>query len=334
MKIFLITAIFLLSIQTIYAHDVCNSTLENNTNMLPEGYCSISLGLQTDKTEYKNQEKITIYNILNDKNYNYTIDYWIEDEEGNTIKEKTSTTNTNNKQYTPKLDQDTTLIIKNNLTKIDCNNTINDTHNEIKVLVGVEENNIPSIKITKLYLNRTKKISIGQNLTAEITVYSRNNTEYEVYYHIKNITEIQNYTITGKYKNTKFNITLPIKYDCNISTNNYKFTVNSEDLEVEEEIVIINNCKINTSESKITDENTTIKQGQNFNTSESVINVLGGTVKGNLVYESSNVKAKNIATYLFMVALAAITMGIILTNKNTDKTIKESTEKWSSQLEQ
>ena len=64
MKIFLITAIFLLSIQTIYAHDVCNSTLENNTNMLPEGYCSISLGLQTDKTEYKNQEKITIYNIL------------------------------------------------------------------------------------------------------------------------------------------------------------------------------------------------------------------------------------------------------------------------------
>ncbi len=322
----LLILIILLIVPIAFGHP-CNETENTTIKILPEGYCDINLSLETDKNIYNNEEKILISNKLNEKNHNFTIEYWIE-ANNITIKDPVKTTNTNQKQFTPKLLETTYIKIKNNLTKIDCINVNNQTSNEVKVLVEVEKDPNPSITIEKIYLNRTKKINIGETLNSSVNIYTGNNSNYSILNYIENITEIKEYIINESFKLVELNLTLEIPNNCNITNGNYKFIVKSKDLEKSENITIINNCK---NESQVNPKQQVLKN--NTNMSESVINLMGNSITGRTIYESTNVKAKNVITYIFMVILAIIGIIIITSNKNT-KVIKKSTEKWSSQLEQ
>lgn len=352
MNKYLIILAVLLIIPLVKAQEYCNETnitedyctkycnQNNTTNILLEDHCNISLSLETEKYNYKNGDMIKIYNKLSNKSYDFIIDYWIEDEKGNIVKEKISTTNTNPKQFTPKFTDNTTLIIKNNLTSLACPNTNNNTYNEVRVFVEAKKDPNSNFTIEKIYLNRSKKIGIGNNLTASISAYSGNNTNYTITSLIENLTNETNYTLIGEFNYSVFNITTPIPYDCNLKTNNYTFIVKSEEKELKQNLTIINNCQNNTNinktiEQKQNNTETEIVITQNeTNSSESVINLEGNSLTGRTIYESTNIKAKKIAIYFFMVILAAITIILIITNKNTNKVLKESTEKWSSQLEQ
>lgn len=306
----------------------CNESSQSNTTAvtLPEGYCNVSLTLQTDKTNYKNGEKILIYNELTDTHHNFTIDYWIENNNGSIIKKLVSTSNTNNKQYTTNFYNDTILVIKNNLTKLDCINVANNTYNELEIPVDFEESNISTISIDKIY---NTKVTIGNNLTALISVYTGNNSEFNINTLIDNITSTQIYTIHGIYNHTQLNLTTQIPKDCNISTNNYEFTVSSTYFTITKNITIINNC-INTAYNSYNASSNNITS----NLSESVINLAGNPITGEVIYQSSNIKAKDMAIYMVMFVLALIAILVISTNKTIGKALKETTRKWSSQLEQ
>ncbi|MBI2148075.1 hypothetical protein HYU23_00185 [Candidatus Woesearchaeota archaeon] len=330
MKKIIVLFLILSILPIVYAHETCNQT-NSSIETLPEGYCNVELKLETDKDEYKNGEKIIIYNQLTNKSYNFTIDYWIEDDKGIVIKEKVSTANTNNKQYTIKLNESTNITIKNNLSYIDCININNKTKNELNLKVFVEKDPQPQLTIEKIYINRTKTINIGDNLTATIKVYSGNNTNYTIKIYIENLTETKEYKILENFSYNITNTTTEIPYDCNIKTGNYNFVVESNDISLMQNFTIINICESNLTIREINESSNSTYES---NSSESIINVVGNTLTGRTIYESANVKAKDIAVYLFMVVLAAITILIIISNKNTDKSLKKSTEKWSSQLEQ
>lgn len=322
MKKILLLLILLITINIVQAHD-CN---ENKT-ILKEGECDIKLTLETDKLEYKNQEKILIDNKLTSKLYNFNIDYWIEYNNGTILKNITPTTNTNTKQFTPKLQDSSFIVIKNNLTYINCTNINNQTYNEVKVFIEVEKDQIPKIEIIKLYLNRSKKIEIGYNLTALVSVYSGNNTNYSLKTFIENLTEEREIIIEKPFNYSEFNITIPIENDCKINNGTYNLILKSKDQELKEDFIIINHCKLNITKSNIT------LTSNETNSSESVINVLPNAITGKTVYESTNVKAKSIATYAFMVVLATIMAMILIGGKSTNKIVKNTTKKWSSLLE-
>ena len=90
---------------------IVNISETNSTS----NYCMANLSVRTEKLFYED-EPIIFYNDVNPKPTNFTIEYWIEDLFGNVLKAKTNTTNTNSKQFTPKLDEkDKVLLIKNKL---------------------------------------------------------------------------------------------------------------------------------------------------------------------------------------------------------------------------
>ena len=336
MKKYLLIFSILMFIPDIHASSSCNETIlaENQTEQLPEGYCNVSLSLETNKINYSNGETIDIYNKLSNKSYNFRIEYWIEDENNDTIKKKVETTNTNKKQFTPKFEETKVIIIKNNLTYIDCININNKTYNELSVLVEVEKDPKPSFELQKVYLPRNKKIDINNSITATILAYTGNLNNLTVETYIENITN-KTTTIYNQFNKSLFNVTLEIPYDCNIKTDYYLFTVEALGRQDIENLTIVNTCSdinSNITEQPFQDNNSSL--GNETYEYENVINLETNPITGKLVYEATNEKAKRIATYLAIVVLAALTIIIISTSKNTEKALKETTEKWSSQLEQ
>jgi len=90
--------------------------------ILPEFAAAVSCNISIS-IEYKLQDsgKIEFYNKLSNSSFDYTIEYWVEDIDGNIIKRKTNTTNQNKKSFTPK-NANKTIIIKSRIAKISCNN--------------------------------------------------------------------------------------------------------------------------------------------------------------------------------------------------------------------
>lgn len=334
--LFLIISLIIIS-PKVLAHEDCNQTIVNTTynNLTTENNaCNVALTLETDKLSFKNGEKIEIYNKLINKTKDFSIEYWIEGLNSTIIKEKLETKNTNKKQFTPKLKESTTLLIKNNLTYIDCNNTNNNTYNTLSVFVEVEKDPNQYFNIEKLYLKRSKKIELGSNLTSTIKAYTGNFSNLTIISYIENITNKTSITIQNYFNETTFNITTSIPNDCNITTGNYFLAVESQNNQLKEEFIIVNNCK----ETTKTEEISNATKGETIiteeNSDESVINLEVSPVTGNLVYESSSQKARRLANYLGFAILAAITIAVLLTSKNTQESITESTKEWSSQLEQ
>ncbi len=341
MKYFIIILALILTSVSAYSHEApCNAsentTIQNTTeenNTLPKGMCDIAIDLKTNTLISKNKEKIEIYNNLTSREYGFLIEYWIEDQNGDIIKEKIETNNLNKKQFTPRLKESQNITIKNNLKSISCININNKTSSELSVFIEVEKDPEPYLKLEKLHIKRTRKIETGNNLTATMSAYTGNLTNMTINYYIKNITNISAYTLLGQYNESVFNLTLTIPKDCTIEEKEYNFTIEALNKNLTETISIINTCTaeeelgiIDTYENNITIAELSAED-------ESIINSTVNPV-GSTIYESKNEKAKDIASYNGMAVMLAITVIGLFSSKNTEKTLKETTEQWSSPLEQ
>ena len=153
-------------------------------------------------------------------------------------------------------------------------------------------------------------------------------------YYIQNITNISTYNLLGQYNESVFNLTLTIPKDCAIEEKKYNFTIETLNKSLIETISIINTC---TAEEKLGivdtyEDNTTIAELSAED--ESIINSTIDQMAGSIIYESKNEKAKDIASYIGMAVMLAITVIGLFSSKSTEKTLKETTEQWSSPLEQ
>ncbi|MGV8086214.1 MAG: hypothetical protein ACP5N1_01155 [Candidatus Woesearchaeota archaeon] len=127
-----------------------NNTLINNTINesiinITTGKCIASLRILTKNESiiYENGESIKFYNII-DIDYNntnitkkeiyYSIDYWVEDLFKNKIKNTITTTNQNEKSFTPKISEEDKIVkIKSILKSINCE-IINDSAEKILLI--------------------------------------------------------------------------------------------------------------------------------------------------------------------------------------------------------
>ncbi len=341
MKFFIIILALILASGIVYSHDTpCNTTEENtaiqNTTeetALPEGMCNIALDLKTNTLYSKNKEKIEIYNNLTNKDYSFIIEYWIEDQDKNIIKDKIETNNLNKKQFTPNLKESQNITIKNNLKSIGCININNKTSNELSIFIEVEKSPEPYFKLEKLHIKRNRKIETGNNLTATVSAYTGNLTNMTINYQIENITNISIHNIIGQYNESTFNLTLAVPQDCLIEEKDYNLTLEALNKNITEIISIVNTCQAEESETTVDyEENTTITELGSED--ESIINSSTSQMAGSIVYESKNEKAKDIASYIGMAVMLAVTIAGLFSSKSTEKTLKKTTEQWSSPLEQ
>ena len=95
--------------------------------------CNVSLSIATDKMIYQ-MERIEFRHILSQRISNFSIEYWIEDLLGQTIKARRNTTNTNPKHYTPRYKvREQTLVIKAFL-RAECDSYQGDNYAEAVVI--------------------------------------------------------------------------------------------------------------------------------------------------------------------------------------------------------
>jgi len=114
-----------------------NTTSNDSQNLSGQNFCNVSIGVETQKTFFENKEKIEFFNTLTIKEFDFEIEYWIEDSQGDIVKSKRTTTNTNKKSYTPSIKQkEQALVIKNRIVFVDCENLNNRTSSEKVVVVS------------------------------------------------------------------------------------------------------------------------------------------------------------------------------------------------------
>lgn len=184
-----------------------------------------------------------------------------------------------------------------------------------------------TIEITKY----PEKIGFGENISVEVNVYRGSIAKYAVYFYVgkDNKTLITNKIsehARTKYMNYTFNFTTPLKSNCKNKYEPGKYYIFVEGLELKEnkEIEVSEDISCKTSENTI---NTSLKQ--EFTTeqqleediqtkTESNINTNSEKITGNVIYESSDFKAKKLSIYFLCVILILLVI-FLFARKNETK---------------
>ncbi len=288
----------------------------NTTN-----YCNISINITLKNTSidiFNNKESIKFYNKIYDAGYGgtyaYSIEYWIEDLFENTVKSKTTTTNQNEKSYTPSIyEEDRILIIKNKLNIEGCtnigknessrflmiknNNYVEEECEEESVSSIIESNDLDMlqeslINITKIEIKLIKEIN---KLTASTYIYKGNSRKSVINIAIvdeKNKT-IENYKLKLNEKYSSMNFDFEKELDC---LPNKTFYLIAEGLNnsVKEQLNL--SCQETSDKTTLNTSNKISSTNQlsnaNSQTTENVSLKTASQITGQTIYESPNQKNK------------------------------------------
>lgn len=135
--------------------------------------CNVSLSIDAKSLE---SGKIEFYNRLNNKSFNYIIEYWIEDIDGNIIKRKTNTSNQNKKTFTPK-NTDNGIIIKSRIAKIDCDDVNLDDNFAEKKFYTLTNVNLTH-KSVKISFEINKDFEKLADLSKKLNLNSKTRSNY------------------------------------------------------------------------------------------------------------------------------------------------------------
>lgn len=204
--------------------------------------CDPSVDILLNKYTYSNEETIYFTPKVSGVS-DYKIEYWIEDLFGGIIKNVVDTTNSNQKQYTPSIDEeDKVLIIIANLTYSSCDD-INKNNNYINKTVGIRGislNDEPSLKIYKIYdLGTDDKAKFGQIIKVKINAYKGNSSKEAIELWVENgekISKITKFNVYDEY--TNYTLTLPIQLfaNCNGEYEDGKYNIIAEGLDKKDSI--------------------------------------------------------------------------------------------------
>jgi len=215
--------------------EVVSSTLNQTTATVCQDFsvidasqvfCNLSLNISTNKTRtYQEGESIKFTSNLNEETFPYFIEYWIEDLFGLVYKAKINTTNTNQKSWQTKIEEeDRILLIKSRVypTCLDSNVTDNFAEEMFFVLDEISSgtNNLTgssTLTIEELNLGSDNQAEWGSQFTAKIKVYKGDESKYSVQLWAekkgKKVSPITKFNVYDKYK--EYVLTLPLQLDSN-----------------------------------------------------------------------------------------------------------------------
>ncbi|MBR9683611.1 hypothetical protein GOV03_03655 [Candidatus Woesearchaeota archaeon] len=296
--------------------------------------CDVSLNITANGDFfYEKGESIKFKTELNNKEFPFEIEYWIEDLFGNIYKKKYVTANTNQKSWKTKIsEEDRILFIKARVTPSCNDENLDDNYAELMfaVINEVEEEEevleeLSTIKIGKI---SPAEISFGEVVNAEVEIYKGSTGKYSLSAWImkngKTISQKTKFHLKDKYTNYKLFLPIQLKPNCNEKIDDGKASLVVEGLgeKVEQELSIsgINEKLCQEIEIEVEVEKVNEKEeslcllsgdvvDEDTLDSELTSKVSAGNEKiwsevdGIVIYESSSAKASKLIPYLIMAML-------------------------------
>jgi len=206
--------------------DYQNSSCMNFTVIDPATIsCNISLELEMNETMiYEEGETIKFKPILiNDENFPFIIEYWVEDLFGEIVKKKTNTTNTDKKSWKTNIAEEDRVLYVRAIVNPSCND-VNNSDNLVKRMFIVMRSTIEammpaseddsSITITKI---SPEIVSFGKILKADVEIYKGSTNKYALSAWVQKSGNIvsEKTKFNLKTENADYKLTLPIQIDHN-----------------------------------------------------------------------------------------------------------------------
>lgn len=134
--------------------------------------CNVSISIESNKEIFDNNDKIEFFTRLNNAEFDYIIEYWIEDSSGKIVKQKRNTTNQNKKTFTPKnLAED--IVLKAKIVDLGCADVnTNDNLAEKRIYFGEKSENLTAKIVTVSFAvdknkQKLKDFASAINITTE-----------------------------------------------------------------------------------------------------------------------------------------------------------------------
>lgn len=223
---------------------ICFKVFVIDTTKTP---CDISINISSEnifdqKAEY-------YFNINNDSFY-YNIEYYITDIFGNIVKDKTNTSNTNKKSFTPNT-KDQVYVIQSKL-KVFCNDTnlMNNQYNKTIIIKGDEKEKTSSLQIDKIYTGTDDRVKFGEIVFVKLKVYKGNDTKYSIKAYIdgsKKISKETTFNIYDNYEEVELKIPIALYSNCKnkYKDGQYKVIIEGLGKTASESIKVSDNIKSN-----------------------------------------------------------------------------------------
>jgi len=306
----------------------------NPANIYPDGTCFVVINLSTDKEVYEDGESVKINNSLSNKGFDFIIEYWIEDLEGEIVKNKVNTSNTNIKSYTPRIKaKEKALLVKNRLVFVDCDNANEALENENIIIAkhaDYEEEEDTSEKSTTQKTVTTEKdnnqtvakkttVSEGSKIISFYTRNQKYNKSINLYANI-NATEADDIVLIsnkGEYK-SKFNGTRNMKFSVEPEPgiNLFVLQIRQGERLIDTASLLVNLEAVDEESTKQAkkDEALLAESKEASNQGESGNEELN-EITGSVVYESPNSKAIKFAPYFVVILVGLVALAIYISKR-------------------
>jgi len=196
--------------------------------------CDASSEIVADKFLYIN-ETIEFSNKINNMNnteFPFTIDYWVEDLAGNTIRAKSSTNNQNKKQFTPNTGKNYEVYVIKNFLSVQCNDTNLSNNFAEKIVVYRRQDFIPESvpeKESRIWIDDiilpSETIKRGDSIKVRLRIYRGDTRKNSVKVWIagaERISEDTNLNLFDDFTDNEIIVSVKTKERCNIPSGNYK----------------------------------------------------------------------------------------------------------------
>ncbi|MFH1072487.1 MAG: hypothetical protein V1743_03600 [Nanoarchaeota archaeon] len=202
--------------------DLSNNAVCKNFSVIDPGTipCTVSLDLVLDKTVVENKERIVFENRLSDESFLFTISYAIVDIFGKEMK-NVSTSNTNQKTYTPDIDEGfMVFFLRNSLDFIACNNSANKTWNDAMFIVkNVQERILVStLAFTEVNPSKDGYTRFGDIVQVTLAAYKGDTGKKTIKIFIERdgekVSETNQVNLEDKFRNYELVIPLFILPNC------------------------------------------------------------------------------------------------------------------------
>ena len=182
--------------------------------------CNVSLNLSTSTNRtYLAGQSIKFTPKALGAEFPYLIEYWIEDLFGRPYKAKINTSNSNQKSWKCRIEEEDRILLLKSIVHPSCNDT-NRTDNFAQEIFYVIKSGVKresSLQIEKLYLGNDNSAEWGDQFTVKTTIFKGDESKYSVQLWAEKsgnkISPITKFNLYDKFK--EYSLTLPIQLDAN-----------------------------------------------------------------------------------------------------------------------
>ena len=179
--------------------------------------------------------------------------------------------------------------------------------------------NVSYLGIDRIYLGDNRKARFGETLKVRVIAYKGDTSKYNLDLYVvdgnnKQISKRSEINVEEKFTNYTFMVPLQIEPNCNmkISNGTYKVILKGLDAldteEIEIDGITESLCETISLQEKASLEKTFIQSDLNYDGTE---NGAAGQITSAVLYESSDVKARNVGIYFFCAVLIILIIYLI-----------------------